>query len=298
MLHAFSSPCPLSVSFDSPQNWNFSTTKVDFSKHFVGKLTLCVSAKYRIGAPTVQNNAHLTAESAQIPAVLHQMWAGPGVPLQFEDWTASWAMRMPQLQRKFYTDADLPAVVKKYTPQFYEQWSAFHRPVEKADFARYVLLYGEGGVYADLDVELIKPLDDFLGGFAPVVLPLELKCELVPAKHFWNSRGRISRGFLGQSIMLSAKGQRVWLQLMEYLIQHYEKDGYETFNTGPDGVTEFFNSSPDMCKAHGVRAVLGLLAGPYSVHHGTGSWRSPDALLRKRKTMAKHAEFVGLRTIC
>ena len=86
---------------------------------------------------------------------------------------------------------------------------------------------------------------------------------------------------LGQSIMISPKGLQVWLDLMKYLVQHYRKDGYETLNTGPDGVTAFFNRKGS-CERYRTKAILGLLQGPFSVHHATGSWRTASSLRRKK----------------
>jgi hypothetical protein len=196
---------------------------------------------------------------------------------------------MPDLERKFYTDADLDAAVRKITPQFYPQWLNFSRPIEKADFARYVLLYGEGGIYADLDVELLRPMYD-LCECGSALLPMELLWELPPRVSYLRKRKRHTRLFMGQSVMISPKGWEVWLDLMQYLVDNYVQDGYETFNTGPDGVTAFFNRKPGSCQLYKTKPILGLLNGPFSIHHATGSWRTKDSISRKAKMEAKHAD--------
>jgi mannosyltransferase OCH1-like enzyme len=136
------------------------------------------------------------------------MWKTKAVPAKFEQYSDSWTTFMPDLQRKFYTDTDLDAVVRESTPQFYSQWSNFSRPIEKADFARYVLLYAEGGIYADLDVELLRPMYD-LCACGNALLPMELLWELPPRQSYFKKRQRHTRLFLGQSVMISPKGWEV-----------------------------------------------------------------------------------------
>src|SRR5205823_13625051 len=52
-------------------------------------------------------------------------------------------------------------------PEVYE---LLRQPAERADILRLELLYREGGVYVDVDVECLRPIDELLDGvtcFAP-----------------------------------------------------------------------------------------------------------------------------------
>ena len=50
----------------------------------------------------------------------------------------------------------------KKQPDVVEVYTSLRVPVMLSDFLRYLLLAGEGGVYADSDVEMIKPLQDWV----------------------------------------------------------------------------------------------------------------------------------------
>ena len=112
------------------------------------------------------------------------------------------------LKRKFYTDADLPGIVQKYAPEFYAEWLKMERPVEKADFSRYAIMYGEGGIYADLDVELLSPHGLLeLRSLGQIILPRE---EHRMIAHKW-----IGKSFVGQSFLVSPPKNTFWRDLMQ-----------------------------------------------------------------------------------
>ena len=50
----------------------------------------------------------------------------------------------------------------KEQPDVVDVYTSLRVPVMVSDFLRYLLLAGEGGVYADSDVEMIKPLQDWV----------------------------------------------------------------------------------------------------------------------------------------
>ncbi|KAL8793222.1 MAG: hypothetical protein Q9195_004158 [Heterodermia aff. obscurata] len=50
----------------------------------------------------------------------------------------------------------------KYQQDVVDVYTSLRVPVMVSDFLRYLLLAGEGGIYADSDVEMIKPLQDWV----------------------------------------------------------------------------------------------------------------------------------------
>merc|ERR1711879_84168 len=91
------------------------------------------------------------SRKTEIPKVVHQM--GPANPKKWDKWITSWN-NTNDFERKYWLDEDLPAVVKKAAPHLYDTWKNMGHWVERADFARYAILWEHGGVYADLDIEL------------------------------------------------------------------------------------------------------------------------------------------------
>jgi len=53
---------------------------------------------------------------------------------------------------------DCKELIKKY--DFEDIWDDFPQPVMKVDFVRYLILYDQGGIYLDCDVEPIRSMDE------------------------------------------------------------------------------------------------------------------------------------------
>jgi hypothetical protein len=101
---------------------------------------------------------------------------------------------------------------------------------------------------------------------------------------------------VGQSILISPPNQPFWKQLAHRLVEDYNASCYETMNTGPDAITRIWNeqcsrdqavAAPRVPVRHaldtrGVLLMDGLIAGPVTFHHITGSWRTDASIARRR----------------
>jgi mannosyltransferase OCH1-like enzyme len=99
-----------------------------------------------------------------IPRILHQTWQSNDIP---EDWRAfhqSWRTHNPAWEFMFWTDAGARNFIATGYPWFLETYDAYQAPVMRADSLRYFLLGHYGGVYADMDYECLRPLDEILQG--------------------------------------------------------------------------------------------------------------------------------------
>ncbi|KHN93948.1 initiation-specific alpha-1,6-mannosyltransferase [Metarhizium album ARSEF 1941] len=81
----------------------------------------------------------------------------------------TWVKQNPQMRYEVITDAsDLTYVEQHFGPDGLDRPDIvdFYRRVNlrivKADLLRYMILYAEGGIYADIDVEAIKPFHRFI----------------------------------------------------------------------------------------------------------------------------------------
>lgn len=94
-----------------------------------------------------------------IPKVIHYIWVG-GKPLNemAEKCLASWKKYCPDYEIKRWDETNFDINENTYCREAYEnkKWAFV------SDYIRLKVLYEEGGVYMDADVELIKPLDNFL----------------------------------------------------------------------------------------------------------------------------------------
>ena len=106
-----------------------------------------------------------------IPPKIHQTWKDRDVPERFRAAQESWRQHHPGWQYRFWTDADLDELVYERAPEIAELYDRSPEAIQGVDVARYVILREYGGLYADLDVECMKPVNDLLDG-PSVVLPL------------------------------------------------------------------------------------------------------------------------------
>lgn len=119
-----------------------------------------------------------------IPKTLHMIWVGPlPFPAESVERLRGWVEHHPDWKFKFWTDQErdpgIVGVERCLLGDFplgglKECYYASDNFGEKSLVLRYAILFKEGGVYIDHDVECLKPLDpllstcDFLCGMAPL----------------------------------------------------------------------------------------------------------------------------------
>eukprot|EP00877_Chromochloris_zofingiensis_P006264 jgi/Chrzof1/1891/Cz10g25050.t1 len=102
--------------------------------------------------------------SSLIPKLIHQSWKHKDLPDFFRTNSASWTQHHQQWQYKLWTDDENHQLVASHFPWFLDIYQAFENNIERADSARYMYMYMFGGVYVDLDIEALKPVDSLLQG--------------------------------------------------------------------------------------------------------------------------------------
>lgn len=102
-------------------------------------------------------------KGTRIPKVIHYIWVGgnPLTPLA-EKCIKSWEKNCPDYEIKRWDETNFDINQNEYCKQAYEKrkWAFV------SDYIRLKVLYDEGGIYMDTDVEVLKPLDDFLDNHA------------------------------------------------------------------------------------------------------------------------------------
>ena len=100
------------------------------------------------------------AHAPPLPKIIHQQWRDESLPPQFARWRRRFEVLFPppEYTHVLWTDASQRAFVATHFPWFLHQYDAYPRAIERADAARYFILYAHGGLYADLDYE---PLHNF-----------------------------------------------------------------------------------------------------------------------------------------
>lgn len=111
------------------------------------------------------------APGSTFPQKIWQTWKVG--PLGFEERdllnARTWLDKNPGMRYEVLTDANEMSYVEQHfgpsgfnRPDIVEFYRNIKLPIIKADLLRYMIMYAEGGVYADIDVEALKPVSRFI----------------------------------------------------------------------------------------------------------------------------------------
>lgn len=94
-----------------------------------------------------------------IPKVIHYCWFGGNpLPKSAIKCIDSWKKYLPDYEIKEWNESNFDINLIPYTREAYEM----KKYAYVSDVARFLVLYREGGVYFDTDVEVVKPIDDII----------------------------------------------------------------------------------------------------------------------------------------
>jgi len=161
-----------------------------------------------------------------IPKIIHQTWHSP-VYDSDKGSPESWRRHNPDWEYRFWTDADLEAFVRDEFPEFLDLYLGYPNNVQRADLARYMLLFRFGGVYADMDTDCLASFDA-LAGENRVIL-----CE-EPSLHWDQARLFGMDRLYFNGTMASPAGHPFWKHVIDcaWDVRHVAaKDVVES--TGP-----------------------------------------------------------------
>ncbi len=98
-------------------------------------------------------------ESPKIPKIIHYCWFGGNpLPPTAIKCIESWRKFFPDYEIKEWNEDNFDIRMNPFVEEaYYMKKFAF-----VSDFARFWILYNYGGIYFDVDVEVLKPLDDIL----------------------------------------------------------------------------------------------------------------------------------------
>jgi mannosyltransferase OCH1-like enzyme len=103
-----------------------------------------------------------------IPKVVHQTWkAIIGMPASLSSCVQSFGLVNRNWMQQFYDDEQCITWVRSRFPEAMGTYRSLSTGIHRADFFRILVLYIEGGVYADIDIECLRPLDELIAHLPP-----------------------------------------------------------------------------------------------------------------------------------
>lgn len=110
----------------------------------------------------------------KIPKIIHYVWLGKGEKNErIQKCIDSWKKYLPDYEIKEWNEDNFDINYNEFTKKSYES----KKYAFTSDVIRLYALYNDGGIYMDTDVEVYKPLDQFLNdegftGFEDINYPV------------------------------------------------------------------------------------------------------------------------------
>jgi inositol phosphorylceramide mannosyltransferase catalytic subunit len=104
--------------------------------------------------------------SVTIPRIIHQIWyqGASEVPPRYRAFRDGWRKTHPDWEHRLWDQAACRALLVERYPHFLAAWAAYPLFIQRIDSIRYFILNTHGGVYLDMDMECLRPLDPLLEG--------------------------------------------------------------------------------------------------------------------------------------
>lgn len=184
------------------------------------------------------------------------MWIGPDpLPPEFELYRDSWRREHPSWELRLWTEETLPPDLR--SPLVYDRE---RRPVERADVLRLEALWRFGGVYADIDMECLRPIDGLVDGvdfFATEIKP-----------------GRVTNTVIG-----AAPRHPILDRALSDLRAHRRGARFDKNLSGPHFLDSVIRQYPDIRTyppEFFYPATAEERAGAYAVHHAARTWKDEE----------------------
>ena len=137
---------------------------------FNGQSSISVAAPPSLTTTRAQRVAQRINETF-IPRRLHQTYLDTNIPNNYHEHIKSWIENHPDWEYYFWTDRDGERLIRERYPQYAAMFASYQHPLMKSDAIRYFVLHQFGGVYADMDVRSLKPIEPFLRANTCIVVP-------------------------------------------------------------------------------------------------------------------------------
>lgn len=232
-----------------------------------------------------------------IPKRIHYCWFGGNpLPELAKKCIDSWKKFLPDYEIVEWNENNFDISFCKYAREAYEskKWSFV------SDYARLKIIYENGGIYLDTDVEVVKNMDVLLNQKA--LIGFENEKSVNSGNIIASEKGNsVIKEMLDVYESLSFKNEDGSLNLTacpvyntEILINRglVQNNTLQFLNDVTVYPTEYF------CAKNYDTGILTVTDNTYSIHHFDGSWISKNLLnyMNKRKQiMEKGGKFANIR---
>lgn len=218
-----------------------------------------------------------------IPKTIHYCWlSNDAIPDNLQKCMNSWKEKLPDYEFVLWNFNKFDINSSLWVKQAFEA----KKYAFAADFIRLFAVYNYGGIYLDMDIEVVKPFDDLLLNNIMIAYE-DNKTKTIEAGCFGTEKGHpfikacleyyagreFSLKVIDDGYTLPRIMKKVYMEHHEFELMHFYSSDYFTakkFRTGIIKTTEH----------------------TYAIHHFAGSWFS-DQEKDNRKAMEKIVSLFG-----
>ncbi|KAH9811140.1 family 32 glycosyltransferase [Melampsora americana] len=228
---------------------------------------------------SIPSSSSSSIRNTSIPKIIHQTWKTEKIPDRWLPVRSTCAALHSDWEYVLWTDQSGRELIQTHYPWFLDTFDGYKYPIQRADAVRYFVLHQYGGVYMDLDIGCLRPMDSLISNPSfDLLLP-----QTIPVG-------------VSNDLMFSSVGH----PFMEYVINHlqyFDHDyilNYPTvmFSTGPMALSAFYSqfrsSSANQLTSKPIRILPPELYGKnlptstapssaFFVHYYGSCWHTDDA---------------------
>lgn len=227
-----------------------------------------------------------------IPKIIHYIWLGGNpLPKVAERCIESWKKFCPEYEIKRWDESNVDIGKYNFSRAAYDAKKfAF-----VSDVLRTEILYNEGGIYLDIDVELIKPIDNVLKNF-DCVMGFETSNLLNPGLFIASQKGNED---LKNILNMYQKtefniGKLMDLTVCEIYTKYYQSKGLVNKNKTQKVENTMFYSSEFFSPIDVVTSKKKVTKNTHSIHWYNASWYTPKQKLKNKIKKILNACTFGL----
>lgn len=218
-----------------------------------------------------------------IPKTIHYCWFGGNkMPKELKKYTQTWIKKCPDYKIICWDESNFDINCNSFVKTAYENklWAFV------SDYARLKVIYENGGVYLDTDVELIKNLDFLLkyNFFAGVQQTLENQKSYVATGLGFGAeqKNEIIRDLLNDydqifNVDLDKKENYACPILNDHIFKEYGFNGKDETQNLQNNAKIFSSKYFDPLSKNNF-----LCENTVSVHHYSSSWMDKSTIIRRR----------------
>ena len=215
-----------------------------------------------------------------IPKIIHYCWfGGKALPVLAEKCIESWKKYCPDYKLMLWNESNFDLNSNAYVREAYDAKKfAF-----VTDYVRLWALYNYGGIYMDTDVEVLKPLDRFLGhqAFSGFESFDRVPTGIMASEQFGEWVARELEYYQGRHF-LKEDGSSDMTTNVTIITNNLVKEGFKLNNTYQEhnGIVTMYPCEYFCPKDYKSKELVFFTENTHAIHHFSGSWLSLRSRLR------------------